>query len=228
MDVTEAAFRTPHGNWVRMLVREGTSDWNTVNACTEVGDEYQIPQGLTGWALDVGAHIGAFTVALLVDNPDVRCVAIEALPENVDVLRLNLERNGVASRAFVINAGASDTGEPVEVHYSTDPHHEFIGSAGGAGRIAQVPGVTLADVLTITSATGHDRIALAKIDCEGCEYPFLSSPNVGRIDRIVGEVHFGSQQLRDLLDATHELLFPNLMDNPDFGPFEARRLAAEP
>jgi FkbM family methyltransferase len=224
MGTTEAAFRTPHGNWITMLVRDDTSDWNTVNACTEVGDEYGIPQGLTGWALDVGAHIGAFTVTFLVDNPDARCVAIEALPENVELLRANLARNNVADRAFVINGGASDSGLPVQVHYSTDPHHEFIGSAGGAGRVAEVPGVMLADVLTITSAVGVDRIALAKIDCEGCEYPFLSSPAIGQVDRIVGEVHFGSQQLRAILEATHEVLFPNLMDNPDFGPFEARRL----
>jgi len=223
--VTEATFETPHGRWVRMLVRDDTSDWNTVNACTKVGDEYQIPEGLTGWALDVGAHIGAFTVAFLVDNPQARCVAIEALPENVELLRSNLERNGVADRAFVINAGASDTGAPVTVHYSADPHHEFIGSGGGAGRTVELPGVTLSDVLTITRATGSDTIALAKIDCEGCEYPFLSSPSIGQVERIVGEVHFGSQQLRAILEATHEVLFPNLMDNPDFGPFEARRLA---
>jgi hypothetical protein len=87
-----------------------------------------------------------------------------------------------------------------------------------------VPGVMLADVLTITSAVGVDRIALAKIDCEGCEYPFLSSPAIGQVDRIVGEVHFGSQQLRAILEATHEVLFPELASNPDFGPFEARRL----
>lgn len=225
MGATEAAFRTPAGNWIRMLVREDTSDWNTVNACTEVGDEYGMPRGLAGWALDVGAHIGGFTVPLLVDNPDLRCVAIEALPENVELLKANLDRNGVASRAFVIHAGASDTGEPVTVHYSLDAHHEFIGSGGGEGRTVELPGVTLADVLTITGATGTDRIALAKIDCEGCEYPFLGSPAIAQVDRIVGEVHFGSDRLRSILEATHEVLFPNLMDNPDFGPFEARRLA---
>lgn len=224
MGTTEAAFRTPHGNWITMLVRDDTSDWNTVNACTEVGDEYQIPEGLTGWALDVGAHIGAFTVALLVDNPDASCVAIEALPENVELLKANLARNKVLDRALVINAAASDTAAPVVVRYSTDPHHEFIGSGGGAGRTVELAGVTLEDVMAIVNATGADTIALAKIDCEGCEYPFLSSPAIGRVERIVGEVHFGSQQLRGILDATHEVLFPELDSNPDFGPFEARRL----
>lgn len=226
MGTTEAAFRTPHGNWVTMLVRDGTSDWNTCNAITAVGDEYRIPEGITGWALDVGAHIGAFTVAFLVDNPQARCVAIEALPENVALIRANLDRNHVADRAFVIHAGASDTGAPVQVHYSTDEHHRFIGSGGGAGETVELPGVTLEDVLTIVGATGSETIALAKIDCEGCEYPFLSSPGIGRVERIVGEVHFGSQQLRAILDGTHEVLFPNLMDNPDFGPFEARLLVA--
>lgn len=224
MDRMEASFRTSHGNWIRMMIRDGTSDWNTCNAITAVGDEYQIPEGITGWALDVGAHIGAFTVAFLVDNPQARCIAIEALPENVELMRSNLARNAVSDRAFVIHAGASDTGEPVEVHYSTDEHHRFIGSRGGAGDVHTVPGVTLEDVMAIVGATGADTIALAKIDCEGCEYPFLSSPAIGQVERIVGEVHFGSQQLRAILEGTHEVLFPNLMDNPDFGPFEARLL----
>src|SRR5947208_16888203 len=86
---------TPHGRGTSRVTRPGTSDWNTVSACNGSNDEYHLPEGLQGWALDVGAHIGALTVPLLVDNPGLRAVAIEALPENVELLRMNLERNGV-------------------------------------------------------------------------------------------------------------------------------------
>lgn len=218
----EATFETPHGRWITMEVREDTSDWNTVNAITRVGDEYHLPTGQTGWAVDVGAHIGAWTVALLVDNPDMRCVAIEALPENVSLIERNLALNGLHDRAVVINAAASDSSAPVTVHYSADPHHEFIGSQGGAGRTIELPGVTLVDVLDLVEAGGGDGIALLKSDCEGCEYPFLRSIGIGMVRAIEGEVHFGSAQLRAILEGTHDVEFPGYAANPDFGPFTAR------
>ena len=222
MGITTATFQTPHDNWVAFDVRDDTSDWNTCNAITKVGDEYAMPAGLTGWAIDVGAHIGAWTITALIDNPGLRVVAVEALPENVELIERNLERNGVRERAIVLNAGASDSQALVPVRYSTDEHHRFIGSAGGEGVELRLPGVTLSDVLRIIEAGGGDRVALLKIDCEGCEYQFLSSPDIERVERIVGEVHHGSQRLRDILGPTHDLLFPELDRNPDFGPFEAR------
>lgn len=217
----EATFETPHGRWVRMEVRPDTSDWNTVNAITKVGDEYSLPTGQEGWACDVGAHIGAWSIALLVDNPAMRCVAIEALPENVALIERNADLNGVRDRLVVLHGGASIDHDQVEVRYSTDEHHRFIGSAGGAGDVLYLPGVTLADVLAIVEAGGGTRIDLLKIDCEGCEYPFLTSMAIGHVERIVGEVHFGSEQLRAVLLGTHDVEFPAYDVNPDFGPFRA-------
>jgi len=221
MGLTTASFETPAGRWIVMDVRDDTSDWNTVNAITKVGDEYHLPSGQEGWAVDVGAHIGAWTIALLVDNPGMRCVAIEALPENVALIERNVDRNGLRDRVVVINAGASNEAAPVTVRYSTDPHHEFIGSAGGAGRTIEVPGITLLDVLNLVEAGGGSRIELLKIDCEGCEYPFLTSIGIGMVERIEGEVHFGSEQLRGILAGTHDVEFPAFEANPDFGPFRA-------
>lgn len=216
----EATFETPAGNWIRMEVRPDTSDWNTVNAITKVGDEYHLPRGQDGWGLDVGAHIGAWTVALLTDNPGMRCIAIEALPENVALLNRNLDLNGLGYRAVVLNAGAAGQREPVEVRYSEDPHHRFIGSQGGAGDALRVPGVTLEDVLALVEAGQGDSVAFAKIDCEGCEYGFLASPAIGRVRRIDGEVHFGAERLREILMGTHVVTFPP-GENQDFGPFAA-------
>jgi len=225
MGITEAAFQTPHDNWIVVACRDDTSDWNTANAITKVGDEYGIPSGMTGWVLDVGAHIGVWTVAILADNPGLRAVCIEALPENVELIERNLERNGMRDRAVVLNAGASDRSEPVTVRYSTDEHHRFIGSAGGEGVALSLPGVTLGQALLIVEAGGDQTVAMMKIDCEGCEYPFLDSPYIASVERIVGELHFRHQRIRELLGGTHDVLFPELDRNPDFGPFEARLMA---
>lgn len=231
-----ADFLTPHGNRIRFAVRPGTSDWNTCNAITAVGDEYHQPKGLSGWALDVGAHIGACAVTLLVDNPELRVVAIEALPENVEMIRENLRLNGVEDRCIVIEGAAGD-GESCRIGYGDvgDPTliHEFIGNmtAPPGSREVVAKGVSLDDVLDAVydheTPTNGAQVVWAKIDCEGCEYPFFDSPSVIRIDRIEGEYHpntGGQARLRELLEPTHDLtITPHTGATDDFGAFTAVR-----
>lgn len=219
-------FVTPHGRAARFHVREDTSDWNTVNSCTGTNDEYHIPEGSTGWALDVGAHIGACIVTLLIDNPGLQGVAIEALPENVELLRMNAAENRVDDRLTILHGGATDdSGKTVRVGYGefADPTgvHEYIGNgwAPEGSRFVEVPGVSLEDVIHISA----EEIEWMKIDCEGCELPFLSSPSISWVRHIEGEVHpqAGGQVMLDLLSATHDVTFPGWEANPDFGPFVA-------
>lgn len=232
-------FITPAGNEARFWLREGTSDFNTANAITAVGDEYHLPTGLTGWALDVGAHIGACAVALLIDNPDLRVVAIEALPENVGMLRDNLALNGVEDRCVVIEGAAGD-GSPQRIGYGADGVHDYIGNATApaGNRETVAEGFGLRDVLAAVAQADRDNwhrridIAWTKIDAEGAEFHFLDSIGVDRLDHIEGEVHplapdgtaGGSDRLRGLLEATHDVHFPG--DDPMFGPFVAVRRSA--
>lgn len=217
--------RTPHGELYSMQVRPGTSDWNTVHACGGTNDEYKTPDGLTGWGLDVGAHIGAWTVPTLIDNPGLRLVAIEALTENVDLLIRNLERNALRDRCYVLQRAA---GGDARIYYSTDAQHRFIGNAGApdgshhhpTDGYLDVAGITLDNLLKYPGET--DGFTIAKIDCEGCEYPFLSSEWVGKVALILGEVHHGWQRLVDILSPTHDVGG----DGADFGHFRAVRRAA--
>lgn len=212
-------FSTPNSRPVEFYVRAGTSDWNTCNAITSIGDEYHIPEGLSGWALDVGAHIGACAVALLVDNPDLHVVAAEALPENVDLIRQNLELNGVADRCVVVQAAAGD-GLPVRIGYGsvTDPTgiHEYIGNAYAppTSRFVEAVGFTLPDALRYTDGEGF---AWAKLDCESCEHPFLASGGLEQVGAIEGEVHRDLAGLRAILEPTHVVTD----DGKDFGMFKA-------
>ncbi len=219
---------TPHGRPYEMSVRPGTSDWNTVNACAHPHDEYHLPEGLTGWALDVGAHIGACAIPLLLDNPGLRVVAIEALPENVDMLRVNAARNGVTVRLVIYDGAASDTDDPVTIHYAPDdPQHRYIGNSHGPNGRPGVerPGWTLHDVLDHAGSA----FVWAKIDCEGCEARFLASPEVASIGHIEGEHHpeaGGIARVRELLGATHDV--EHLSGTDVFGAFRAVRRVAVP
>ena len=220
--------RTPAGAHYAMSVRPGTSDWNTVNSCARPNDEYHLPTGLSGWALDVGAHIGACAVPLLIDNPDLRVIAIEALPENVDMLRANAARNQVSDRLIVLHGAAAGYGTTrVTIHYPADPEHRYIGNADHPGTptlSADVDGFDLDALLAALPDAG--RFVWAKVDCEACEYPLLSSARVDRIDHIEGEHHRGIAGIRERLEATHDVDITSGTD--DFGTFRAVLRVAVP
>lgn len=214
--------RTPYGTLYSMKVRPGTSDWNTVHACAGSNDEYRLPKGLSGWALDIGAHIGAAAIPLLLDSPELRVIAVEALPENVLLLHENADRNGVSSRLTIIHAAASCDTEPVTIHYAPDdPQHEFIGNAGGPPDRPgiSIRGIDLAGILRKMPDPDGD-VVWTKIDCEGCEYQlFTAAPERMRQLRfITGEVHQGWSRLVELLSPTHQVVGPG----KDFGPFTAK------
>jgi FkbM family methyltransferase len=191
---------TPHGNPAKFKTRSGTSDLATVGASNRLWgnlvDEYHIPSGLTGWALDVGAHIGSVTVPLLLDNPELKVLAVEAVPPNVDLLRENLALNGVEDRCIVWKSAAWDSSaEEIEVEFGytgseVAETHAYIGSitpwmdAPGDKQTAVIPVTTLADAVGWSGG-----FVWVKTDCEGCEHRFFKGPLLAKIGIIEGEWH---------------------------------------
>jgi FkbM family methyltransferase len=198
-------FRTPRGAAVRMAVRSGTADYNNALSCLNE-DEYGLASLDLGdsVALDIGAHIGGVTIALALDNPAAHVIAVEALSANIEVLRHNVEANGVGDQVTIIHGAATKPGvKSATVRWNFDAnesgqHHRFIGNAQldgtGPGEAEEVGGWSLADLPA--------DIAFAKIDCEMCEYDVFTSPAVKRIAEIRGEYHGGFQRIADMLDKT--------------------------
>lgn len=201
MTTTITDVQTPHGRPARFKCRDGTSDLATVGATNllwgNLVDEYHLPEGLSGWALDVGAHIGSVTVPLLMDNPGLRVVAIEAVPDNVELLSENLNLNGVYDRCTILTGAAWPGKGTIEVEYGytgseTAETHAYIGSvtpwldAPGEKQVAIVPRYSLADVLKIT---GGEGFVWVKSDCEGCEHAFFRGRGLRKLGVIEGEWH---------------------------------------
>src|SRR3990172_6916198 len=103
-------FASPNGGSFTLFVREDTNDAALAFGIL-VNNEYHL-QGrhFSGWALDVGAHIGTVGLALPVDNPDLRVVCIEPVPDNADLIRRSIEANGLGARVFVEEARAAAIG----------------------------------------------------------------------------------------------------------------------
>ena len=210
---------TPHGHPARMSVRDQTNDLSVVYAIFN-HDEYGIPAGLEGHAIDVGAHIGAWSVAVALDNPLMRVTAIEALPSNIDVLRANLAENGLAERVEVIWGAAGYGAKPTTIRYDfhgpgdTDVHR-YIGNQ----RMAD--GTTSSSVEVQTYGLARlvgTGTRLMKIDCEGCEFALLRGAALKKVDEIVGEYH--DVGILDLLADTHDVTTDG---TESFGAFRAVR-----
>src|SRR5690349_6287046 len=97
-----------------MTIRDGSNDYNTLNACmTE--DEYHLADFHgSGWAVDVGGYLGGVAISLALDNPELRVLVIEPVPDNIRLIRENIERNDLTERVTLIEGAVGD-GSPVEV-----------------------------------------------------------------------------------------------------------------
>ena len=221
-------WRSPRGRPLEFEFREGTNDWNTIQSCT-VADEYGLADfTVAGWALDIGAYLGSVTVALLADNPDAHVLAVEPVPDNVRLIRRNLELNGFSDRAIVVEAAAGPPGvseSEIRWNYRGEEgleHHAFVGNTSLAyERGGDLPHdaamVPTFDYSALWRIAGH-RLELVKIDAEGAEWGFLADPAIGGVPLILGEWHpvlgMTRADLLDRLGATHDVTF----SGPESGP----------
>lgn len=225
-------WRTPLGRHALFEYRLDTSDWNTINSVMGDNDEYHLRDlSLAGLALDVGAHLGAVTIALAIDNPALEVIAVEAVPPNVDLLRTNVALNGLEDRVRVVPLAAAAPGVPrTEVWYGSvgnesAEHHAFIGNSTLVYDVPEIEHVEASIACVSLGALLGDRDAeFLKIDCEGCEWGFLTDPALARVKRIHGEWHptggHRRQDLAPLLPGFRLEYHVPLGVDPDFGPGE--------
>jgi FkbM family methyltransferase len=130
---------------------------------------------------DVGANIGYITTVLAeAAGEQGRVFAFEALLQNVERLRKNLELNGLQAQVSVFAGAVSDSTRPVTflVHASGGMGK----AAGSAGRDepyqaeVTVPGLALDDFVF---AQGNPSPQVLKMDIEGGEV--LALPGMARI-----------------------------------------------
>jgi FkbM family methyltransferase len=133
-------------------------------------------------AYDVGANIGYISLLLAKAAGETgRVFAFEALPANLERLRLNLALNGMESRVNVISGAV--TTAPGPVRFWVGPSHGMGKADGSAGRhdtsyteSISVPGIALDDFVY---KDGNPAPQVVKMDIEGGEV--LALPGMRRL-----------------------------------------------
>lgn len=216
----EGVWETPHGHPVAYRYRQDTNDWNTLSSIHAPSDEYHLPTGISGWAVDIGGYLGGVGICLALDNPELQVIIVEPVPDNARLIRVNVTNNGVADRVRVLEAAAAGPDDETALirwgYYGNESieHHAFVGninlveSYGGSMPHTETE-VSCYSLSGLLNMAGVAEFAYLKIDCEGCEFAVLSDPAVARVERIVGEwhpTHGATQQtVLDLLSPTHDV-----------------------
>lgn len=158
-------------------------------------DEYSFDwfgQGLPDDAVvvDVGAHIGCFSLDLTRRYPGSTVHSYEPTPSTNAYTRRNVESNGLGHRIHVHGEAVSArSGTLVMADSGTASGHNGVMHLGESGTTQiEVPCRSLADVF---DAAGP-RVDVVKMDAEGAEYGIIleSDPDLwARVDRLVMEFH---------------------------------------
>ena len=130
--------------------------------------------------VDVGAHVGPFTLALARERPDLRAICFEPSPATFAFLRTNVDENRLGRRVTVRNEAVSTTNGEIPF-WEAEPGSCVNSSVPiPDARERRVPSVTLDAVLR-----GVDGdVDLLKIDCEGAEHEIVRATTAATWARV--------------------------------------------
>lgn len=187
---------TPLAPFPHWQPRPGTTDAQIISH-VYTRNCYGLPDDMRDYVVvDVGAHVGAFTIACL--DRGARVWAYEPDPDNFQLLMLHVAAHPSSSQVEMADVAVGYFGE---IHLPTRyPSRNGLLNSGGLNIFASegdetIPGdsVTLEQILSKQIAGrkyGAGKMLL-KLDCEGSEHRILhlSEKAIQRFDYIIGEAH---------------------------------------
>ncbi len=137
--------------------------------------------------VDIGAHVGTFTIWAALRSPQARCLAVEPNPNTFALLVENIRENGLQERVTAVNAAAGPRpgiGRLELVEHSLGTRL----ARGGRGGLS----VKVESIDNLLAENGMLNVDVFKIDCEGMEYEIfkaLSAERLRAINALMCEYH---------------------------------------
>lgn len=157
--------------------------------------------------VDIGAHVGSFTVLCHEWWPEAKIVAVEPHPESFELLERNTAHipesqllrvqgavTGFDGKCLLVSAvSQSRVGEyVVEVWNELEPRFDGFG--------VEAPAISVETLWTRLGAFGIEQVDLMKLDCEGAEYEIVeglaASGKLAQVGWIRGEWHGATHRPR--------------------------------
>jgi FkbM family methyltransferase len=118
-----------------------------------------------GKMIDIGANLGYFSLLWASCHPENRCVAIEAAPRNLEILRRNLAQNGMTERVRIVPAAAA--ARPGKLFFDLGPEDQ---RGWGGITLEKSDGQIEVEAVRVDEIVDADEpIALLKVDVEGAD-----------------------------------------------------------
>ncbi len=145
-----------------------------------------------GRMIDIGANLGYFSLLWTSCHPGNRCIAFEAAPRNLEILRINVSRNGMEERIRIVPSAAAR--EQGKLAFDLGPEDQR--GWGGitlekSGRQIEVDAVRVDETVS-----GDEPIALLKVDVEGADAWALMGCERLLKARMVSEIWFEQNKPR--------------------------------
>lgn len=149
--------------------------------------------------VDIGAHIGTFTLYAAAHAPDARIIAVEPEPSNARIVRRNIEVNRLGGRVAPEEAAVGPADGSAQLHVT------FARSGSGGHSLFRYDEASASITVPVVSIASlfrrHDidNCDMMKIDCEGAEYDALyaTEPDILRRIRFLAiEYHHFSRDPR--------------------------------
>lgn len=139
-------------------------------------------------AVDIGGHIGCFSLAFARQHPGARVHTFEASPATSVYTRRNMEINGFDTRVTVHNTAVSSTNGTLEFADNASSSGLNGLTAPEGTPTIEIPCVTFAEALARTGGP----VDVVKIDTEGAEYDIVlrsDTSDWSDVQRLVLEYH---------------------------------------
>ncbi len=156
-------------------IRANTHDRIALNEVWihEVYSSKAVPIRSTDTIVDIGAHIGTFTIKAALQASAGKVYSFELAPDNFNLLLENIELNKLTN-VTASNIAISDRKGEVSVHINSDNSlaSSLANTSNETSLSTKINTETLDNIVALYKL---DRIDFLKIDCEGSEYDILFS-----------------------------------------------------
>ncbi|MCX6818582.1 MAG: FkbM family methyltransferase [Candidatus Aenigmarchaeota archaeon] len=187
-------------NGTQFLIRTGTSDILTLGEIyiRKIYEDKKIKENST--IIDLGAHIGFFSVWYAKKSNNIRVYSYEPSEENFKLLQKNIKINKLEKNVNAFKFAVSGKKGFVKFFLTGNEATNTLYGDPKKTKIVKVKSTTLKEIFKVNNIKTCD---LLKVDIEGAEYElFRRTPKeiLNKIKIINIEYHNGYEELKQILE----------------------------